>query len=214
VPPGNPLGEHVRRAIAAGRHNSNPSSHTRTIWVCPRQPAQARSGPSARRRRERTAPFPRTLPPISKGAQWRRLGPPWSRCCSYLRPPDYQISTEAQRRSGVIQRPPAGRSVRYRIDPPTGNFPSPRPGPCCKAVFRASFAPRTENGSPECWRAETSWVCDSYARRLGDAINPATSSLAESESQPCFFSRFREDATTEYDLPRNARHPSTVHRRV
>jgi hypothetical protein len=86
-------------------------------------------------------------------------------------PPNDQIATEAQRRSGVIQ-PPLGapqllveRSTSRAISPST----SARSWLQCRSL-RASFALRPENGSPERWRAEASWIGDvigSPARRCG-----------------------------------------------
>ena len=70
------------------------------------------------------------------------------------KPPDDQIATEAQRRSGVMQCPPGTPQLRCR--------PIDQPGDCAinlgqvlvveAGLFGRRLHLRLEDGSPECWR--------------------------------------------------------------
>src|ERR1700674_1444626 len=74
-------------------------------------------------------------------------------------PPDDQITTEAQRRSSVMQCPPGTPQLLCRPIDQFGNL-AIKPGrvSVSKSVLPAAFGPRPEDGSPECWRAEASWT--------------------------------------------------------
>ena len=74
-------------------------------------------------------------------------------------PPDDQIATEAQRRSGVMQCPPDTPQLLCRpIDQPGDFAINLGQVRVVQPVPWASFGPRPEDGSPECWRAEASWI--------------------------------------------------------
>src|SRR6266404_7186889 len=122
--PGNPLGDHGQRAIALAVIFEPVLADEDDMGVSAPPPHQARAGLQHAAGVERTSVFLELSRQNPKVALQCAAGAAMGALLQLIgQPPDDQIATEAQRRSGVIQqRPPGMPQLRYRsIDQP-GDF--------------------------------------------------------------------------------------------
>ena len=121
--PGNPLGDHGQRAIALAVIFEPVLADEDGMGVSAPPPHQARAGLQHAAGVERASAFLELYRQNPKTALQCAAGAAMGALLQLIgEPPDDQIATEAQRRSGVIQRPPGAPQLLCRpIDQP-GDF--------------------------------------------------------------------------------------------
>src|SRR6202030_472170 len=170
--PGDPLGDHRQRPIALAVVLEPVLAHADGIGVPAPLPHQGRAGLQHSAGIKRTSAF---LELSCENLQAALQGPARAAVSALLQligePPDDQIATEAQRRSGVMQCSPSTPQLLCRPIDQSGNLAIKlRQVRASQPVLLAPFGPRPEDGPPEYWRAEASWTgsfIGSPARRCG-----------------------------------------------
>src|SRR5204863_5549497 len=121
--PGNPLGDHGQRAIALAVIYEPVLAYEDGMGVSAPPPHQARAGLQHAAGVERTSAFLELSRQDPKAALQYAAGAAMGALLQLIgEPPDDQIATEAQRRSGVIQRPPGAPQLLGRAIDQRGDF--------------------------------------------------------------------------------------------
>ena len=156
--PGDPLGNHRQRPIAVSLVFEPVLAHEDGMGVPAPLPHQGRAGLQRSAGVEQASAF---LELSRQNLQAALQGGGRAAMGALLQlvgePPNDQIATETQRRADVMQSPPRTPQLLCRLIDQPGDF-AIKLGRCqtSSQSFRPSFAPRPEDGSPDCWRAETS----------------------------------------------------------
>ena len=121
--PGDPLGDHGQRAIALAVIFEPVLADEDGMGVSAPPPHQARAGLQHAAGVERTSAFLELSRQNPKAALQCAAGAAMGALLQLIgEPPDDQIATEAQRRSGVIQRPPGTPQLLGRAIDQPGDF--------------------------------------------------------------------------------------------
>src|SRR5437762_461750 len=121
--PGNPLGDHGQRAIALAVIFEPVLLDEDGMGVSAPPPDQARASLQHPASVERTSAFLELSRQNPKAALQSAAGAAMGALLQLIgQPPDDQIATEAQRRSGVMQPPPGTPQLRCRAIDQRGDF--------------------------------------------------------------------------------------------
>ena len=121
--PGNPLGDHGQRAIALAVIFEPVLADEDDMGVSAPPPHQARAGLQHAAGVERTSAFLELSRQNPKVALQCAAGAAMGALLQLIgQPPDDQIATEAQRRSGVMQCPPGAPQLLGRAIDQPGDF--------------------------------------------------------------------------------------------